>query len=95
MENELRIPIGDMFLVAMVNDWQDDMPVEMCIYLETKDGVLWQDIALVCEHYRVMNHGLVDFVRDPSLIDVKVWGDSGSEDYTHEFTVGIFKEEEE
>ena len=93
MRNELRIPIGDMFLVAMVNDWQDDMPVEMCVYLETKDGVVWQDIALVREHYHVlMNQG---FIRDPSLIDVKVWGDSDSEDYTHEFTVGIWEEEEE
>ena len=93
MRDEIRVPIGDMFLVAMVNDWDDEMPAEVCVYLENKDGAVWQDIGLVREHYHVlMNHG---FVRDPSLIDVKVWGDSDSEDYTHEFTVGIWEEEEE
>ena len=92
MENKIRIPIGDMFLVAMANDWQDDMPVEMCIYLEDKNGVVHQDIALVREHYHLlMNQG---FIRDPSLIDVKVWGNSDSEDYTHEFTIGIWEDEE-
>ena len=59
MKNEIRIPVGDMFLVATTNDWQDDMPVELCVYLETRDGVVWQDIALVREHYRLlMNKGI-------------------------------------
>ena len=54
MENEIRIPVGDMFLVATTNDWQDEMPVEMCIYLETKDGTVWQDIALVRDRKSVV-----------------------------------------
>lgn len=92
MRDEIRVPIGDMFLVAMVNDWSDEMPAEVCVYLENKDGAVWQDICLVREHYHVLlNRG---FVRDPSLIDIKVWGNSDSEDYTHEFTVGIWEEEE-
>ena len=93
MRGKIRIPIGDMFLVAEVNDWNDEMPAEMYIYLENQVGVMWQDIALVREHYHfLMNQGCV---RDPSLIDIKVWGDSENEDYTHEFTVGIWGQEED
>lgn len=88
--NKIKIPIGDKFLVAMVNEWQDGMPVELCVYLETNDGVVWQDICLVREHYHLLN---MDFVRDPSLVDCKVWGNSDSEDYTDEFVIGIWEEE--
>ena len=90
--NKIKIPIGDKFLVAMVNDWRDDMPVELCVYLETNDGRVWQDICLVREHYR-FDEKTCDFVRDDKLVDCKVWGDSWSEDYTDEFCIGVYEED--
>ena len=90
----IEIPIGDKKLVAFINDWQDNMPKEIFISLEDNSGRCIQDICMVREHYH-FNEKTHEFVRDDSMIDCKVWGDSWSEDYTDEFVIGVYEEDEE
>lgn len=93
MENRIEINIGENKLIASVNDWADGMPKEIFISLVDKNDVFIQDICLVREHYHY-NTKKEDFEIDSSLIDCKVWADSDSEDYTHEFIIGVYEEEE-
>lgn len=92
MSEKITVPIGDMKLIACVNDWQDGMPKEICVFLETKHGVIWQDICLVREHYSY-NQKTCEFEIDSNFVDCRVWGDSDSEDYTHEFVIGVYEDD--
>lgn len=94
MEERLELPIGDKKLVVSIDDWKDDMPNEIVVSLEDSEGQFIQDICLVREHYR-FDEKKRKFVRDDSLIDCKVWGDPWSEEYTDEFTIGVYEEEDE
>ena len=69
------------------------MPKEIYISLVDNNGVMVQDICMVREHYHY-NKNSGDFEIDSSLIDCKVWADSDSEDYTNEFCIGVYEEEE-
>ena len=94
MEEKLILPVGDKKLVVFVNDWRDDMPKEIFVSLEDSAGICIQDICMIREHYH-FNKKTYEFVRDDSMIDCKVWGDSWSEDYTDEFTIRVYEEGEE
>ena len=94
MENKIEVKIGDNKLVAFINDWEDGMPMEIFISLEDKDGRCIQDICMVREHYHYKpNSG--EFEVDSKLIDCRVWADSDSEDYTHDFCIGVWEDDGE
>lgn len=93
MENKIVIPIGNKKIVAFVNNWEDEMPVEIFISLEDEQGRCVQDICMVREHY-YFNPNSMDFEIDSSLVDCRVWADSDNEDYTNEFVIGVYEEEE-
>ena len=92
-KKEIEIPIGDKKLVDFINVWQDNMPKEIFISLDDNSGRCIQDICMVREHYH-FNEKTHEFVRDDSMIDCKVWGDSWSEDYTDEFVIGVYEEDD-
>ena len=94
MENAIEIKIGNKKLVAFVNDWKDDMPKEIFISLVDEDSRCFQDICMVREHYHY-NKNSGDFEIDSNFVDCKVWADSDNEDYTDEFCIGVYNEEEE
>ena len=58
---------------------------EMITYLE-KDNIAWQDICMV--KYIEGKDG-----SNPH-IETCVWADCNSEDYTHKFNIGIYKDED-
>lgn len=93
MKNKIEVPIGNKKIVAYVNDWQDDMPKEIYISLVDNNGIITQDICMVREHYHY-NKNSGEFEIDDSLVDCKVWADSDNEDYTDEFCIGVYEEEE-
>ena len=94
MKNKLELPIGDKKLVVWINDWQDNMPKDICVYVEDNNGVIIQDICVVREHYH-FNPKKECFEIDSNMIDCMVWSDNDNEDYTHKFTIGVVNEEEE
>ena len=93
MKNEFNLKIGNKNFVVFINDWEDEMPKEIFVSLEDENGRLVQDICMVREHYHY-NPKSEEFEIDSSLVDCKVWADSDNEDYTHEFCIGVYKEEE-
>jgi len=93
MKERIEIPIGENKLVAIINDWKDEMPKEIFISLFDKNGRCFQDICMVREHYHYSTKD-EDFKIDSSLVDCMVWADSDNEDYTHKFTIGVYEEEE-
>ena len=93
MEKQIEVQIGNKKIVAFVNDWQDGMPKEIFISIVDEDGRCVQDICMVREHYHY-NKNIKDFEIDSSLIDCRVWADSDNEDYTDEFVIGVYEEED-
>lgn len=94
MENQIEVKIGNKKLVAYINDWEDELPKEIFISILDEQNRCSQDICMVREHYHY-DRDTFDCIIDPNLIDCRVWADSGNEDYTHEFTIGIYKDEED
>lgn len=93
MEDKFELPIGNMKIIAFVNDWKDGMPKEVFISIKGSDDVYMQDICMVREHYHY-NPQSGNFETSSDMVDCKVWSNSDTEDYTHEFTIVIKKEEE-
>ena len=71
---------------------EDELPKEIFISIVDEENRCSQDICMVREHYRY-NKQTEDFDIDENLIDCRVWTDSADEDYTHEFTIEVYKEE--
>ena len=79
------------FTTLVVEKGPDKSYREMNVYLEDKDGVWIQDIAVIRQAY----HYEKDLapVQDKK-INVFVWSDANNEDYTHKFDIDIYEEEE-
>ena len=92
MEKSIEVNLGKKKLVAFINDWEDELPKEIFISIVDEENRFSQDICMVREHYRY-NKQYEDFEIDENLIDCRVWTDSADEDYTHEFTIKVYKEE--
>ena len=93
MENKIELAIGNKKLVVFVNDWQDGMPKDIFVSIEDEQNRFIQDICMVREHYHY-NPKNGSFEIDSNFVDCKVWADSENEDYTHEFCIGVWEEEE-
>ena len=93
MKNRLTIQLGNNKIVAEIYDNGPDIPPELCVFLEDKDGIIIQDICLVRPHYEI-NSKTKEFETDNDLVDCLVWGNSDDEDYTDSFVVGIHEWEE-
>lgn len=93
MEKKLVIPVGEYKIVAEVVNGEDEIPSELCIYIEDKDNCIIQDIATVRQSYHYDNTSR-QFENEEN-VDCLVWADTFNEDYTHKFTIGIYQGDEE
>lgn len=91
--NEVRLNLGFATLVAAKNLCYEDKIKELMIYLvDDSDGkdVVLQDIAIVRQKYHLSEDTNVDendeFVNEDK-IEVLVFGDRNSEDYTKQFVI--------
>lgn len=94
MNNRLEIQIGNKKLVAIVNDWSDELPNELCIFLEDKNGAIMQDICVVREHYH-FNAKAGKFDIDNNFVDCLVWENSDYDDYSHQYCIGVREDEDD
>jgi len=85
MAEKISIPMNDGFSIVAEKSLDNK---EMYIYLESRRGVVWQDIAMV------RAPGAPEDPSD-SRCKVFVWADKHNEDYTNEFAIGIFSDYEE
>jgi hypothetical protein len=88
MEN-IKIDLGFATLVA--ERGTDTNYNEIFIWLEDKNGVCIQDLAIVGQQYHYDED--LDVVQDEGLV-VRVYADENNEDHTHQFRIGVYKEEE-
>ena len=88
MENKIRINLGEnLELVAELTDYDGNHP-EIIVYIE-KDMLVHQDICLVRPHEGK------DFIQEKDAIDCIVWGNPNNEDFTDEYYIPVYDEEEE
>ena len=62
---------------------------EISVYI-TKDGYIYQDLALVRQKYKFDDEG--EIVHIPGEYEVLVWADKDNEDYTDKFEISEHKE---
>lgn len=95
MENKLVVQLGENQIVAEIDDRSaPEIPPEIVIYLQDKEGNIIQDICLVRPHYEY-NRKAEEFETSNDFVDCLVWGDSWDEDYTDKHVIGVYEEEEE
>ena len=88
MEDKIRINFAEnLELVAELYNPDGEHP-EIIVYLE-KDGVIYQDICLVRPHEGE------NLVQETDAVDCLVWGDPYNEDFTDEYFISMYEEEEE
>lgn len=91
-KQRIVLPIGDNFIVAEAAQ-HEDFPSEICVYIEDTRGNIVQDICSVSERaiwMKKLNH----YIFDPTCVDCKVWGNENDDDFTEEFSITIYNEEE-
>lgn len=87
MENKIRINLAEhLELVAELYNHDGNHP-EITVYIE-KDGIIYQDICLIRPHEGP------GCVQEKDSIDCLVWGDENNEDFTDEYWIQMYKEEE-
>ena len=94
MKEKLVIELGDMKIVAQIDDSNvPEIPPELNVYLCDKDDHITQDICMVRPHYS-FNKKKFEFETNNDFVDCLVYGDSDNEDYTDDFCIGVYREEE-
>lgn len=90
--DKTKIDLGDGFkIVAEPNP--DTQFREMMVYLEGPDGYIVQDLAIVRQAYEISETHR-DIQHPSTDMEVLVYGDHLSEDYTQKTTIKRFVEEE-
>ena len=87
MKNKIIINLADnLELVAELYDFDGKHP-EITVYIE-KDGLVYQDICLVRPHEGA------GCVQQKDSVDCLVWADGNNEDFTDEYWIQMYKEDE-
>lgn len=88
MGQKIKIDLGHGIKLVADADCVDQDFREIYVYLE-KNGVIWQDLAVVGEQYYIPAHSnSIEHVNGEYY--VKVWANHLSEDITDEFTIKLF-----
>ncbi len=84
MDNKIKIKLGDYNIVAEIYNY-DSNHSELTVYLEDKEGCVFQDIALIRPH----TEEACDSANE-QMIDCLVWGESQNEDYTNKYVISKY-----
>lgn len=91
-ENKIVIDLGDGLQLVAEKSFDPDFPREISIYL-TKEGRWIQDLALVGQNYKIDRKNYTADYSDQ--FSVKVWGVEYSEDFTEDFLIPLYREEDD
>ena len=89
--NKLIIPLDEGNRIA-VELGVGEYDKEISIYLETDEGAIIQDLAIIRPTYKA-EQGRIKFNSDS--FEILVWGNEQSESYTNKFTVPLYRENDE
>lgn len=95
MNKKLVIPFGEYQIVAQIDDYNvPDIPPELVVWVEDKDGCFAQDVCLVRQSMSYnMETGATDIGNN--AVQCLVWGDPNNEDLTNDFVINVRKENDE
>ena len=95
MEKKLVIQFGNHKIVAEINDLNlPEIPSELGVYICDENDNFIQDVCLVRQSYKCGRNGM-GFESDNNSVDCLVWSNPNNEDFTHDFTIGVYEEEDE
>lgn len=94
MAKKLVIPFGEYQIVAEINALNlPEIPEELCVYITDKNNEFIQDVCIVRRQFEYGNIG-EPYIPIGDAISCLVWSDSDNEDFTHDFGIDVYKEEE-
>lgn len=85
--NRMAIDLPDGKLLVVEQCSNSILDKEINITLESKDGMWYQDIAVVRNAFCMDGNQRVIWSKDK--VEVFVYGDDNDNDYTHKFSIGI------
>lgn len=91
-KNKIVIDLDNGLQLVAEKSFDPDFPREISIHL-TKEGRWIQDLALVGQHYKIDRKNYTADYSDQ--FSVKVWGAEYSEDFTEEFLIPLYREEDD
>lgn len=95
MTQKLVIPFGDHKIVAEINDADSAVILpELTIYLCDNNDIITQDICCVRQFFEY-DAKRKEFVKNNNFVSCLVYGDSQNEDYTANYTIEVYRDEEE
>ena len=87
MENKISIKLNNVReIVAELYDYDGEHP-EITVYIR-ENGLIYQDICLVRPHEGN------NMVQERDAVDCLVWGNPNNEDFTDEYFIPVYEEEE-
>ena len=85
MENRIVVPLGSCYNI-IAEKGADSNYNEIFIWLEDKNGVCVQDIAIIGQKYHYDEN--LNVVQDVGIL-ARLFTDSNNDDYTHQFSIDI------
>lgn len=92
MIQRIEIPLDDGDKLVVEQSADRRYPREVYIGVEDKHGVWLQDLAVVHQNSEIKD-GDLQYIKD--RYEILVYSDENDEDYTHQFVVKRYEEEEE
>lgn len=88
MEGKIVIPLSNGYELVAEQNTDPNYRNEIFIGITDGNGVWWQDLAVVRNAYEIGDDLGVRWKEDE--FDVLVYSDENNEDFTHDFTVGLY-----
>ena len=89
--NKIIIPLSNGYRLIAEQNTDSEFDKEVFVGIETETGSYYQDLCIVRPTYTFKDEQVV-FGSD--VFEMLIYGDANSEDYTHKFTVPLYKEDE-
>ena len=89
--NKIIIPLSNGYKLIAEQNTDSEFDKEIFVGIETETGSYYQDLCIIRPTYTFKDEQVV-FGSD--VFEMLIYGDANSEDYTHKFTVPLYKEDE-
>lgn len=88
--NKIVIELPNGYQLVAERNTDPNYQNEIFIGISDGNGVWWQDLAVVRNAYVIDGD---DIVWKDGEFDVLVYSDENNEDFTHDFTIGLYRED--